>query len=86
MRALANQGVNEVLGEAGPTLGGALLSGGCVDEILLYVAPKILGAGARPLFEMADLTALDQANDWRLHDLRQIDRDLRLRLRPQGDD
>ena len=62
MRALANQGVNEVLGEAGPTLGGALLSGGCVDEILLYVAPKILGAGARPLFEMADLTAIEPAD------------------------
>lgn len=82
LRTLANQGVNEVLGEAGPTLGGALLTGGCVDELLLYLAPKILGSGARALFDMADLTALDQAIDWRIHELRQIDRDLRLRLRP----
>ncbi|MCB1909488.1 MAG: bifunctional diaminohydroxyphosphoribosylaminopyrimidine deaminase/5-amino-6-(5-phosphoribosylamino)uracil reductase RibD [Rhodocyclaceae bacterium] len=83
LRTLANQGVNEVLGEAGPTLGGALIASGCADELLLYLAPKILGNGARALFDMPDITSLGQADDWQVHDCRQIAGDIRLRLRPR---
>jgi diaminohydroxyphosphoribosylaminopyrimidine deaminase/5-amino-6-(5-phosphoribosylamino)uracil reductase len=37
------------LGEAGPTLAGALLQAGLVDELIVYVAPKLLGTRARPV-------------------------------------
>lgn len=49
---LAEEGCNEVLVEAGATLSGAFLSAGLVDEIIVYMAPKLLGSSARPLFEL----------------------------------
>ena len=58
---LAELEVNEVLVEAGPRLAGALFAAGLVDEWLLYVAPKLLGEGAKPLAALARLTRLDAA-------------------------
>jgi len=55
---LATRQVNEVQVEAGATLAGALLRAGLVDELLLYVAPVVLGDRGRPLFagiEMANM-------------------------------
>ena len=51
LKLLAERGINEVQVEAGATLAGAFLSAGLVDELLLYVAPVILGERARPLFD-----------------------------------
>src|SRR5690606_4932924 len=48
---LAERGINEVQVETGATLAGALMKGGWVDELLLYVAPVLLGERARPLFD-----------------------------------
>ncbi len=48
---LAEQGINELHAECGPTLAGALMQAGLVDELLLYQAPVILGHTARPLLE-----------------------------------
>ena len=42
---LADKAVNQVLVEAGPTLGSALLKAGVIDEIVIYQAPVLLGAG-----------------------------------------
>ncbi len=79
---LAARGVNELHVEAGPTLCGALFAAGLVDELLLYVAPLLLGDTARPLFALPPLA--DMASRWRLrlHDQRMLGQDLRLRLRP----
>lgn len=79
---LAGRGCNEVHVEAGPTLCGALFAAGLVDELLLYVAPLLLGDGARPLLGLP--TIADMAQRWRLQvlDQRQIGVDWRLRLRP----
>ncbi len=82
MRALASLGVNELLSEGGPRLNGALLDAGCVDELLLYVAPTILGHQARASFEIDGLTQLDQARRWTVRDLRRFGDDLRVILRP----
>ena len=41
-----------MLVECGPTLAGALVEGGLVDELLLYLAPTLLGSGSRPLVEL----------------------------------
>lgn len=54
LAALAEQGIGEVLAEAGATLAGALLRADLVDEIVLYQAPKILGTAARGLFELPE--------------------------------
>jgi diaminohydroxyphosphoribosylaminopyrimidine deaminase/5-amino-6-(5-phosphoribosylamino)uracil reductase len=78
---LAARGCNEVHVEAGPTLCGALFAAGLVDELLLYIAPLLLGDGAQGLLHLPVLT--DMAARWRLHcvDQRMLGNDWRLRLR-----
>ena len=80
---LAELEVNDVLVEAGPRLSGALLAAGLVDEWLLYVAPKLLGDGAKPLASLARLTKLEAAPEFSLLDSKTLGPDLRLRLRPK---
>jgi diaminohydroxyphosphoribosylaminopyrimidine deaminase/5-amino-6-(5-phosphoribosylamino)uracil reductase len=83
---LAELDVNDVLVEAGPRLSGALLTAGLVDEWLLYVAPKLLGNGAKPVASLARLTRLDAAPEFALLDSKAIGPDLRLRLQPKRKD
>lgn len=45
MKVLKDEGFNQVLVEAGPTLGSALMASGNIDELIIYQAPKMLGAG-----------------------------------------
>jgi diaminohydroxyphosphoribosylaminopyrimidine deaminase/5-amino-6-(5-phosphoribosylamino)uracil reductase len=82
MRLLAARGVNEVQVEAGPALCGTLFGRGLVDELLLYVAPVVLGDSARSLLALPALT--DMASRWRLRTIerREIGEDWRLLLRP----
>lgn len=79
---LAEREINEVHVEAGATLAGALLRAGLVDELLLYMAPVVLGARARPLFAGLDIRTL--ADGWTLEveDVRQVGVDTRWLLRP----
>jgi diaminohydroxyphosphoribosylaminopyrimidine deaminase / 5-amino-6-(5-phosphoribosylamino)uracil reductase len=79
---LAARGCNEVHVEAGPTLCGALFATGLVDELMIYVAPLLLGDSARPLLHLPTLS--DMADRWQLRPVeqRQLGNDWRLRLRP----
>jgi diaminohydroxyphosphoribosylaminopyrimidine deaminase/5-amino-6-(5-phosphoribosylamino)uracil reductase len=45
IKVLTDEGFNQVLVEAGPTLGSALMASGKIDELIVYQAPKMLGAG-----------------------------------------
>lgn len=81
LRDLAQRGCNEVLVEAGAVLNGALLRAGLVDELLLYVAPQLLGDCARGMADLGKLTALDQRVDLKWQDVRQVGSDLRITLR-----
>lgn len=81
LRDLAQRGVNEVLAEAGSTLNGALLRAGLVDELLLYVAPQLLGDAARSMAALGELTQLDQRVNLKWQDVRQIGDDLRITAR-----
>jgi diaminohydroxyphosphoribosylaminopyrimidine deaminase/5-amino-6-(5-phosphoribosylamino)uracil reductase len=81
---LAELQINEVLVEAGPKLGGALLSAGLVDEWLLYLAPKLLGEGAKPLAALARLTRMAAAPQFEILDSQVVGPDLRLRLAPRS--
>ena len=79
---MGGAGLNEVWTEAGPTLAGALLSGHLVDELVLYVAPRLLGSDARPLANLVGPQRLADSPEWRIHDLRQTGPDIRIMLRP----
>lgn len=81
LRDLAQRGCNEVLVEAGSTLNGALLHAGLVDELLLYVAPQLLGDVARGMAQLGELTSLEQRIDLKWQDVRQVGSDLRITMR-----
>ncbi len=79
---LAQQGINEVLVEAGQGLNGALLQAGMIDEFIFYYAPKLMGADAKAMFAVPELTEMQQVTDLQVTDVRQIGRDIRLRAKP----
>jgi diaminohydroxyphosphoribosylaminopyrimidine deaminase/5-amino-6-(5-phosphoribosylamino)uracil reductase len=79
---LARREVNEVFAECGPTLAGGLLQSGCVDELLLYLAPSMLGHDARAMARLPGLETLDQRLRWRWQSVERIGDDLRLTLTP----
>lgn len=79
--ALGRRGINELQVEAGPTLCGALLQDGWVDELLVYVAPVLLGDKARPLLALPDMAEMTRTRRLRTIDSRQVGADLRLLLR-----
>jgi diaminohydroxyphosphoribosylaminopyrimidine deaminase/5-amino-6-(5-phosphoribosylamino)uracil reductase len=73
---------NEVLVESGPVLAGALLDAGLVDELVIYLAPMLLGASARSAFATLELLDLSDAKRFQCVETRSIGRDLRLTLTP----
>lgn len=75
---LAASGCNEVLVEAGSILNGALLQAGLVDELVLYVAPQLLGNMARGMAQLGELTMLDQRVELEWQDVRNVGKDLRI--------
>ena len=81
LRDLAARGCNEVLVEAGSALNGALLQAGLVDELLLYLAPQLLGDAARGMAQLGEFSRLDQRVNLKWHDVRQIGNDLRITVR-----
>jgi diaminohydroxyphosphoribosylaminopyrimidine deaminase/5-amino-6-(5-phosphoribosylamino)uracil reductase len=78
LRHLASVGCNEILVEAGSTLNGALLRAGLVDELLLYLAPQLLGDMARGMAQLGELTSLDQRVELEWQDVRHVGKDLRV--------
>jgi diaminohydroxyphosphoribosylaminopyrimidine deaminase / 5-amino-6-(5-phosphoribosylamino)uracil reductase len=77
---LAQRDVNELHVEAGEKLNASLLKAGLVDELLIYLAPRLLGPG-RSLAALPALSALQDSLDWRFVDVHRVGEDLRLRLR-----
>ncbi|MGH8091227.1 MAG: RibD family protein, partial [Rudaea sp.] len=78
---LAARSINELQVEAGPTLCGALFATDMVDELLLYVAPILLGDAARPLLALPALAEISSGRRLRVVDERRIGEDWRLLLR-----
>ena len=77
---LGRRGLNEITIEAGAKLNTALWQEDCLDELLIYVAPSIMGPG-RPLFELPELQSLSELPHWRFVEAELIGADCRLRLR-----
>jgi diaminohydroxyphosphoribosylaminopyrimidine deaminase/5-amino-6-(5-phosphoribosylamino)uracil reductase len=78
LELLAQRGINEVHAEAGCKLNGSLLREGLVDELLLYLAPCLIGDAASGLFNLPELTTLDGKQRLKIRDLRQLGEDIRL--------
>ena len=82
---LARRGINEVHVEAGFKLNGSLLREGCVDELLIYQAPRLVGDAAQGAFNLAEMTTLDSACELDIADSRRIGNDLRVLARVRRD-
>jgi diaminohydroxyphosphoribosylaminopyrimidine deaminase/5-amino-6-(5-phosphoribosylamino)uracil reductase len=81
---LGRRGFNEVMVETGSRLNGSLLIAGIVDEIVLYLAPKLLGDSAQGLFALPEFTSLHQVLQPRITDVRSVGNDLRITMRLGG--
>ncbi|HEY4665450.1 MAG TPA: bifunctional diaminohydroxyphosphoribosylaminopyrimidine deaminase/5-amino-6-(5-phosphoribosylamino)uracil reductase RibD [Comamonas sp.] len=86
LRDLGQRGTNELHVEAGFKLNGSFLREGLVDELLLYLAPKLLGAGAMGMANFGPLNALSQATPLQWQDIQRIGDDLRVLTRIAGRD
>ncbi|HET7922302.1 MAG TPA: bifunctional diaminohydroxyphosphoribosylaminopyrimidine deaminase/5-amino-6-(5-phosphoribosylamino)uracil reductase RibD [Gammaproteobacteria bacterium] len=78
LAVLAERECNEVLVEAGAALNGALLNAGLLDELLVYMAPHLLGQGARGMFDLPTLTDMQARHELVLKDVRRIGEDVRM--------
>lgn len=80
LRELAERGCNEVLVESGAGLAGAFIQAGLVDELVVYMAPKLLGSSARALLDLP-LELMAEAVQLEIMDMRAIGADWRLTAR-----
>lgn len=80
---LADRGVNELHVEAGPSLTGALLCQGLVDELLIYQAPCMIGPDGGAMLRLPGVEKLDQRLQFQELERRVVGSDLRLRLAPE---
>jgi diaminohydroxyphosphoribosylaminopyrimidine deaminase / 5-amino-6-(5-phosphoribosylamino)uracil reductase len=82
MALLAEREVNEVHVEAGPDLCGALMRAGLVDELVIYMAPHLMGSAARGLMNLA-LERMDERIALEIADIRAVGQDWRIIARPK---
>jgi len=82
LRRLAEQAANEIWVEAGARLAGALLCARLVDELIVYLAPSLLGPTARALVELPEITQLEQRMRLQFTECKPIGPDLRLTAVP----
>ncbi len=75
---LALKECNEVLVEAGATLSGAFLKQGLLDELVIYMAPKLLGDDARGLFKLPGLERMSEQISLTIQEVRHVGEDLRI--------
>jgi diaminohydroxyphosphoribosylaminopyrimidine deaminase/5-amino-6-(5-phosphoribosylamino)uracil reductase len=79
LRALSSRGVETLLVEGGPTIAGAFLAAGLVDEVVGYVRAAVLGDG-RPLLELPGVTTIGDLRTFRLVDASIVGADVRIRM------
>ena len=82
MKDLVDSEINLLHVEAGSVLSGALLSKGLVDEIVIYMAPHIMGASAKGLFHLPELDLMKDRLSLDIKEVRTIGSDIRITARP----
>jgi diaminohydroxyphosphoribosylaminopyrimidine deaminase/5-amino-6-(5-phosphoribosylamino)uracil reductase len=75
---LADQDISDIFLECGPTLLGAALNANLVDELVLYVAPKLMGHGARPLAILPEIENMDDHHQLKWTSVRNVGPDIEL--------
>lgn len=82
MECLAQREINEVMVEAGATLCGAMLQAGLLDELVVYMAPLMLGDEARGLLSLPGLQKMADRIELEIDDMRAVGNDWRIQARP----
>lgn len=86
VQQLAKLECNEVLVEAGAVLNGALLHAGLLDELIIYMAPQLLGDTARGMFDLRELQSLEERVELQFNDVRTLGVDVRFLAVPAARD
>lgn len=81
MQELARRELNEIHVEAGTKLNGSLLQAGVVDELLVYLAPSLIGDSGRGMFSLPELTELSQAPALKIREIERFGTDVRILAR-----
>jgi diaminohydroxyphosphoribosylaminopyrimidine deaminase/5-amino-6-(5-phosphoribosylamino)uracil reductase len=81
LQILATRGCNEVLVEAGPQLSGSIVEQQLVNELMIYMAPTVLGSEARSMLQMPSIMSMEQRQNFSLYECIQLGDNLRLRYR-----
>ncbi len=76
---------NELLFECGATLAGSLLKCGLCDELVIYMAPKFMGSGARSLLNVPEIDNMSDLFNMAIVDMRFVGSDIRITARPKPD-
>ena len=79
---LGRRRCNEVLVEAGAGVAGAFAAAGLIDELLIYLAPDLLGLAGRGMFALPEVVNLENRLRFEISQVKQLGRDLRIKLRP----
>jgi diaminohydroxyphosphoribosylaminopyrimidine deaminase/5-amino-6-(5-phosphoribosylamino)uracil reductase len=81
MEELARRELNEIHVEAGTKLNGSLLQAGVVDELLVYLAPRVIGDSGRGMFHLPELTELSRSTALKIREVERVGEDLRILAR-----
>ena len=81
MQDLGRRGINELHVEAGFKLNGSLLREGCVDELLVYLNPSLLGDSAQGMADIPEIASLDRRTGLKIVSFERIGDDLRILAR-----
>lgn len=81
MQILADFEINELLVEAGNRLSGAFIREGLVDELIIYLAPHLIGNRAMGMLQLPELTDLSEKYNLKIKDLRMVGKDIRIMSR-----
>ena len=82
LKYLGDNHCNEILIEAGATLSGAFVKAGLIDEMVVYLAPKIMGKTSKPLLDIA-IADIDEALPFHIKNIRSVGRDIKITLMPE---
>lgn len=82
MKYLAEQEANEVMIESGAKLAGAMLDAKLIDELVVYMAPHLMGDSARGLFHLPAVEQMNQRVNLEIQDIRKVGKDWRITAIP----
>jgi len=83
---LEEYGINNLLVEAGPKLTGSMIEAGYYDDLIIYIAPILLGSDANNLVKFTQIKDINQKMKFSFEDIRQVGSDLRVLLRAKKND